>query len=112
MPSVEGQQGLDTQIPNRSIQHFLDSEKPDKHFQHVYATDKGKGYKAVDIVTNISYIAIVILFFYQLWVTIHFPTTMFTLILFPVYVLIVYISRLIVRAIFAWRDKTSDEMVE
>ena len=112
MTEIISQQIADSQIPNRLIQHICDTEKPCKHYQQVYKEDIGKGYKAIDIITNIAYLFLIILFLFVLWTAIHAPLFLIQLVAFPLYFLSVYSIRLLVRAVLAWRDKIADEIVE
>ena len=112
MSETNSLQIADSQVANRLIQNICDTEKPCKHYQQVYKEDIGKGYKAIDIISNLAYLFTVILFLFIVWTAIHAPIFLFQLIAFPLYFLVIYLMRLLIRAVLAWRDKIADEIIE
>jgi hypothetical protein len=112
MTEINSQSIADSQTPNRLIQNFCDTEKPCKHYQQVFKEDIGKGYKAIDIISNLAYLFTLILLLYVLWISIHAPLFLIQLVAFPLYFLTIYLTRLLVRAVLAWRDKLADEIIE
>ena len=84
---------------------------PKVNFRQVYNADYGRGYGAVEILANLCYIALFIYACFSVWASKYSSAALIGLLYVPIPALVVYIIRLILRAIFAWRDKLSNDIV-
>lgn len=79
-------------------------------FLKIYASDYGKGYGAVEILANVCYIALFIYGCFLFWASQHNPIALVGLLYIPIPALSIYVVRLILRAVFAWRDKIAHDL--
>jgi hypothetical protein len=86
----------------------------DDFFKRVYASDMGRGYLAIDVLAAVCYLSLLLYTGFILWFSFSFASKMslMGLIYIPVSAIAVYVVRLLVRSVFAWRDKTADELID
>ena len=82
-----------------------------KYYQQVYESDRGKGYGAVDILANICYICLAIYACFVIRASNFNAVTLIALLYVPISAMTVYVTRLIFRSVFAWRDKLANDIL-
>jgi hypothetical protein len=83
---------------------------PHPDYRHVYNVDYGKGFGAVDILANICYASLLIYGCFILWASSFNSAALIGLLYLPVQAVLVYVARLVIRAILAWRDKIAHDL--
>ena len=83
-----------------------------KYYQQVYEADRGKGYVAVDFLSLLSFAGLIVYAFLLLGMSKSGLFALFALSYIPIPVMAIYVSRLVLRSILAWRDKVSHEILD
>jgi hypothetical protein len=83
-----------------------------KYYQQVYEDDRGIGYGAVDILANICYVSLFIYGGFIIWISDFNLMALIALLYIPISAMTIYITRLLLRSVFAWRDKIANDLFE